>query len=89
MGAIQDNINSIIGTAGDIAADVKDIKDTAKAKKAKEDTGIDAKMAAKARKEMQQKIDTIYANKELSQKARIREVGIAMDEYDIRLGGKE
>lgn len=60
-----------------------------KAPKQEKASGIDAKMAAKARKEMQQKINTIYANKELSQKALTRRVGVALDEYTKILGGKE
>ncbi len=88
MGAIQNSINSMLGTAAVGAAGIKHIAEESKPE-SKQDTGIDAKMAAKARKEMQQKINTIYANKDLSQKARTRRVGIAMDEYQKRLGGKE
>lgn len=49
-------------------------------------SGKDVKMAAKARKNVQQKINAIYANKELSAKARTRRVGKIIDEYQE--GGK-
>lgn len=96
----QGSMNAITGaiTGGIIAAakigESLDKDTTPKTPKAdspkqKDTSGIDAKMAAKARKEMQQKINTIYANKELSQKARTRRVGVAIDEYQKRVGGKE
>lgn len=94
----QGSMNAITGaiTGGVLAAvkigeglDEKNEADLKEPKQEKTSSGIDAKMAAKARKEMQQKINTIYANKELSQKARTRRVGIAMDEYQKRLGGNE
>lgn len=47
----------------------------------KKSSGIDAKMAQKARKQMQAKINAIYANKEISNKARTRRVGKVLDEY--------
>lgn len=49
-------------------------------------SGKDIKMAARARKNVQQKINAIYANKELSAKARTRRVGKIIDEYQG--GGK-
>lgn len=50
------------------------------------DSGKDAKMAAKARKTAQQKINAIMANKEISNKARTRRIGKVLDEYNK--GGK-
>lgn len=50
------------------------------------DSGIDAKMAAKARKTAQMKIKAIQANKELSEKARTRRIGKVLDEY---IGGNK
>ena len=46
----------------------------------KKDDGVDAKMAAKARKVAQQKINAIYANKEISGKAKTRRIGKVLDE---------
>ena len=51
------------------------------------ESGIDAKMAAKARKIAQQKINAIYQNKELSNKAKTRRMGVVMDEYNEIIGG--
>jgi hypothetical protein len=55
--------------------------------KAGKEPGVDAKMAAKARRIAQQKINAIYANKELSNKARTRRIGKAIDEYNKTIGG--
>ena len=99
----QGSMNTITGAVtGGILAAVKISegldKEAEKANKAEEpkaaqkpsgSSGIDAKMAAKARKQMQEKINAIYANKELSAKARTRRVGVAMDEYQKMLGGKD
>lgn len=51
------------------------------------ESGIDAKMALKARRVVQQKINAIYANKSLSGKAMTRRVGQAIDEYKKTIGG--
>lgn len=51
-----------------------------------QDAGIDAKMAAKARKTAQMKIMAIQANKEISDRARTRRIGKVLDEF---AGGKE
>lgn len=85
MGAIQGSINNMIGsvTAG-IALGKKLGKGVEQPKE-----GIDAKMAAKARRVAQQKINNIYANKELSDKARTRRLGVVMDDYNKQLGGKQ
>ena len=67
---LQSGINSLIGAAGTAAA-LTDLNTSAKstANTVKE-LGVDAKMALKARKEAQQKIDAIYANKESLRRAR-------------------
>ena len=91
MGAIQGAINQMLGTAGAAATVAKKFgaekpaEDSASPKK---NPGIDAKMAAKARRVAQQKINAIYANKELSAKARTRRMGQVMDEYNKIIGGK-
>lgn len=82
---IQGAINTLIGTAGAAAALSSKLKDSTSSKK----PGIDAKMAAKARKITQQKINTISNNKELSQKAKTRRIGKAMDEYAKSIGGEK
>ena len=47
------------------------------------------KMAAKARKTFQQKANAIYANKEISNKAKTRRLGAALDEYNKTMGGNK
>lgn len=92
--AIQGAINKLIGTAG-AAVTLADklggkeepsAKDTPSAKGESGKGGIDAKMAAKARKTAQQKIKTIQANKELTEKAKTRRIGKVLDEY---IGGNK
>ena len=95
----QGSMNAITGAVtGGVLAAVKISEGLDKENKAEEpkaaqkkgdSSGIDAKMAAKARKQMQQKINAIYANQKLSARARTRRVGVAMDEYQNMLGGKE
>ena len=93
--AIQGAINRLIGTAGAAVTiadklgnkNVKVPSDPSSPSSEKE--GIDAKMALKARRVAQQKINAIYANKELSNKAKTRRMGQIMDEYSKTLGGKE
>ena len=51
------------------------------------ESGVDAKMAAKARRIAQQKISAIAANKEISAKARSRRIGQAINEYKKTIGG--
>ena len=94
MGVGQGSMNAITGgiTGGIIAAtkiaEGLDKKaEDAKAPKA--DKGIDAKMAAKARKTFQQKANAIYMNKEISNKAKTRRLGAALDEYNKTMGGKQ
>ena len=83
--AIQGAINRLIGTAGAAAALSEKLGKDGKTPESK-DSGVDAKMAAKARKTAQQKIKTIQANKELSEKAKTRRIGKVLDEY---IGGKK
>lgn len=66
-----------------IAGDLS--KDSEVEKVEKVDEGIDAKMATKARRMAQQKINAIYANKEISSKAKTRRIGKVLDE----MGGKK
>jgi len=88
--AIQGAINRLIGTAGAaVTLADKMSKDSSKGPEPKasgSDAGIDAKMAAKARRVAQQKIKTIQANKELSEKAKTRRIGKVLDEY---MGGNK
>lgn len=83
--AIQGAINKLIGTAGAAAALSEKLGKDDKTPESK-DSGVDAKMAAKARKTAQQKIKTIQANKELSEKAKTRRIGKVLDEY---IGGNK
>lgn len=95
MGA-QSSLNAITGTVigGALAATKlaegleKDEKEP-KVNKPKEDSGIDAKMAAKARRNVQVKINAIYANRELSSKAKTRRMGKVIDDYNKEIGGKQ
>lgn len=92
MGPIQSSINQLnLAALGATAAVSKSLtKGLKSAGDAKQSTdGIDIKMAAKARKTAQQKINAIYANKELSSKARTRRMGQVIDEYNKELGGKK
>lgn len=89
MGPIQGMINSAIGSATAAIGAAKLNKNFNKKSTAVEtntNEGVDVKMAAKARQNVQQKINAIYANKELSSKARTRRVGKIIDEYNK--GGK-
>lgn len=78
MGAIQGSINRIIGTAATAAAAVSKFGSS---EQKEEKSGVDAKMAAKARLIAQQKIKTIINNKEISEKARSRRIGKVLDEF--------
>lgn len=92
--SVQSSINSIINTASVGIGLTKKLSENTTKKsiptdaKVKE-SGIDAKMAAKARKIAQQKINTIYANKDLSTKTKTRRLGQIMDEYNRTLGGNK
>lgn len=89
----QGSMNAITGAVtGSIVAATKiaeglNKKEDVKAPKA--DKGIDMKMAAKARKTFQQKANAIYMNKEISNKAKTRRLGAALDEYNKTMGGKQ
>lgn len=80
---IQSSINKMIGSAGAAAALSSNFE---KSKAESKSTGVDLKMAAKARKTAQQKIRAINENKELSNKAKSRRIGKVLDEYNK--GGK-
>ena len=85
--AIQGAINRLIGTAGaaaTLAGKLSDKKPSLDPKSS--ESGVDAKMAAKARKVAQQKIKTIQANKEISDMAKTRRIGKVLDEF---MGGKK
>lgn len=90
--SLQSQVNSIIGITGGIAAGVamKSGKGLYSKKSGisneKVEAGKDIKMAAKARKKVQEKINAIYSNKDLSAKARTRRIGKIIDEYQE--GGK-
>lgn len=96
MGA-QDLLNGItnsvvdgIQTAGKIKEGLDKKADAEFNAQMKQPTGIDAKMAAKARKTAQEKINAIYANKELSNKAKTQRIGKVMDEFsNLKAGGKK
>lgn len=75
--------------AAKVSGDLSKEAETEEVKVEKKEEGIDAKMAARARKIAQQKINAIYANKELSNKARTRRMGVVMDEYNKTLGGSK
>lgn len=96
MGA-QDLLNGITNSVADGIQTAGKIKEGLDKKaeaqfnaQMKTPTGIDAKMAAKARQVAQQKINAIYANKELSNKAKTQRIGKVMDEFsDLKAGGKK
>lgn len=96
MGVGQSSANALTGaiigsalTATKVVEGLSEDKkpEAPKAEEPKQDTGIDAKMAAKARKTAQQKINAIYANQELSNKARTRRMGQVIDEYNETISG--
>lgn len=85
MGAIQNSLLGVVGSAGAAALVASKLSD----KFSEKESGVDMKMAKKARRTAQQKINTINANKELSQKARTRRIGKVIDEYQKQLGGRK
>lgn len=87
MQAIGGSIGAAALAAAKISGDMK--KEGELKKPNAKDSGIDMKMAAKARKEAQAKINAIYANKEISNKAKTRRMGKVMDEYNKQIGGKK
>lgn len=86
MQTISGSIGAAALTAAKITGDIKN--DELKKKESAKTSGIDMKMAAKARKEAQAKINAIYANKEISNKAKTRRMGKVMDDYNKKIGGK-
>lgn len=87
--AMQGLAGTIIGGAATIAAGAKMLGAGNKKPAGSKESGIDMQMAAKARKEAQAKINAIYANKEISNKAKTRRMGKVMDEYNKKIGGKK
>ena len=87
--AMQGLAGTIVGGAATIAMGAKKLGAGESKATGPKDSGIDMKMAAKARKEAQAKINAIYANKEISNKARTRRLGKVMDEYNKQVGGKK
>lgn len=78
---IQSGINKLIGTVGAAATIASKMSTSDSTPKAdKKASGVDAKMAAKARRIAQEKINAIYANKEISSKAKTRRIGKILDE---------
>lgn len=74
LSSMQKLTGTLIGSAAAVGALAS------KGKEGTSDSGVDAKMAAKARKVAQQKINAIYANKEISGKAKTRRIGKVLDE---------
>lgn len=87
--AIQGAINRLIGTAGAAATLAGKLSTKENTNTNTKEEGIDAKMAVKARKIAQQKIKTIQANQEISDRAKTLRIGKVLDEYNISLGGKK
>ena len=85
--AMQGLAGTVIGGAATIAMGAKKLGAGDKA--GSKDSGIDMQMAAKARKEAQAKINAIYANREISKKAKTRRLGKVMDDYNKQIGGKK
>lgn len=83
--AIQGSILGAGLAAASLKKEFSEKPDLSKSKS----SGIDMKMAAKARKEAQAKINAIYANKEISNKAKTRRLGKVMDEYNKQVGGNK
>lgn len=82
MGVVQGAFNRVIGTAAaaaTLSGKLSDKKSGLNQKLNK--PGVDAQMAAKARKVAQQKIKTIQSNKEISDKAKTRRIGKVLDEF--------
>ncbi len=101
MGA-QSSLLGLVGTvagagigaaniAGKIKSNENDKASNIKGASVKDNdnSGIDMQMAIKARKEAQAKINAIYANKEISNKAKTRRLGKVMDDYNKQVGGKK
>ena len=87
--AMQGLAGTIVGGAATIAMGAKKLGAGGKMPSGSNNSGIDMQMAAKARKEAQAKINAIYANKEISNKAKTRRMGKVMDDYNKKIGGKK
>jgi len=75
-----------MGTTGMmISHSINEARNEAQKRNKEQSKGIDEQMAKKARRTAQDKINAIYANKELSAKARTRRVGQVLDSHK---GGK-
>ena len=86
--AMQGLAGTIVGGAATIAMGAKKLG-AGQNKAGSNNSGIDMQMAAKARKEAQAKINAIYANREISNKAKTRRMGKVMDDYNKKIGGKK
>lgn len=81
MGA-QSTINGLIGaSAGAISVGNKLLKGSNLSNSKAPTSGKDIQMAAKARREVLNKINAINANKEISSKAKTRRIGKVIDNY--------
>lgn len=87
--AMQGLAGAIVGGAATIAMGAKKLGAGGNKPSGSSDSGIDMQMATKARKEAQAKINAIYANKEISNKAKTRRLGKVMDDYNKKVGGKK
>ena len=91
MSSIQGSMNRLLGfaaaatTISDKLGDKKKSSSDSKGASGS-DSGVDAKMAQKARRIAMQKIKAIYNNKQISQKAMSRRVGQVLDGLQ---GGKK
>lgn len=85
LNGITNSVISTVQTAGKIKEGLTEEPKV----QGKDSEGIDAKMAAKARQIAQQKINAIYANKELSKKAKTQRIGKIIDAYNADVGGKK
>lgn len=87
--AMQGLAGTIVGGAATIAMGAKRLGAGGNKPSGSSDSSIDMQMAMKARKEAQAKINAIYANKEISKKAKTRRLGKVMDDYNKQVGGKK
>lgn len=79
--SMQHLAGTIITGAGVIGAGIGKVSGKGLYSKKVKISGKDIKMAAKARKEAQQKINAIANNREISIKAKTRRIGKVLDEY--------
>lgn len=97
MGQIQGQVNGLIGTVagaaavgGKLAGKFSKTSDAGGGEDKNIAASVNGELAAKkaalARRQLQANINAIYANKELSNKAKTRRLGKLVDEY---AGGKK